>query len=242
MSKFIEEWRPIEGYEGLYEVSDWGNVRNRFGKSISKEMTKDGYLRVNLHKNGHYKHHSVHRLVAKSFIPNPENKPCVGHTKPLPNGTEDKTSNEAWNIEWMTYSENRNYGTCNERISAAQKDREFTEEHKKNISEALRNSEIFHNLVKSDEYRQKLRDAHKKNPQFNRKDLSQPVHQYTLDGTYIKTYPSAKEAARQTGLAQSNISRCCNGGFLYKGKWINVSNAYGFKWTKGTILQAPEHS
>ena len=142
----------------------------------------------------------------------------------------------------MTYPENTAYGTCIERISAAQKGREFTEEHKKNISEALKNSEIFQSMVKSDVYHQKLRDAQKDKPQLNRKDLSQPVHQYTLDWKYIKTYPSAKEAARQLGVSQCNISRCCNGGFNYKGRWINIKQAYNFIWTKDLIQQAPEHS
>lgn len=242
MSKLVEEWRPVIGFEGLYEVSDWGNVKNRFDRIIAKELTKHGYLRVHLWKNGAGKHISIHRLVAEAFIPNPENKPIVGHTKTLENGLEDKTANEAWNIEWMTYSENAVFGTCNKRISKAQKGKKITEEHKKNISEALKNSEIFQNIIHSDEYRQKLRDAQKDKPQLNRKDLSQPVHQYTLDDKYINTYPSAKEAARQLGFTQCNISRCCNGGFTYKGKWINIKSAYGFKWTKELIRPTLEHS
>lgn len=242
MSKLKEEWKPIKGYEGLYEVSDWGNVKNRHGRLMAKELVKDGYYRVHLWKNGISEHYLIHRLVAEAFIPNPENKPCVGHLKPLPDGTEDKTANEVWHLQWMTYPENAAYGTCIERISAAQKGRKLTEEHKKNISEALKNSEIFQNMVKSDEYRQKLRDAQKDKPQLNRKDLSQPVHQYTPDWKYVNTYPSAKEAARQLGVGQCNISRCCNGGFNYKGKWINIKQAYGFIWTKELIQQELERS
>ena len=185
---------------------------------------------VKLNKKGETKQFSVHRLVAEAFLPNTENKPCVGHTKPLSDGTEDKTANEAWNIAWMTYEENRNYGTLNERISASQKGRKFTEKHKKNISESLKNSEILHNLMKSPEYLEKLSKAHK-GKMLNREDMSREVKQYSLDGEFIASYPSAKEAARQTGLAQSNISRCCNGGFSYKGKWINLNSMYGFKWT-----------
>ena len=230
MSKTVEEWRPVVGYEGLYEVSDWGNVKNDKNRYLAKYKSKCGYLRVNLWKNGEMKHFSVHRLVAEAFLPNIENKPCVGHVKTLEDGTEDKTANEAWNIKWMTYKENRNYGTLNERISASQKGREFTEEHKKNISEALKNSEILHKLMKSHEYLEKLSKAHK-GKMINRKDLSREVKQFTLRGDFIKSYPSAKEAARQTGFAQTNISRCCNGGYLHKGKWVNIHQVYGFKWT-----------
>lgn len=61
--------------------------------------------------------------------------------------------------------------------------------------------------------------------------LSKPVQQFK-NGVLIAEYPSAKEASRKTGLPQSNISRCCNGGFLWRGKWINVfiTKGYVFKY------------
>lgn len=123
MSKYVEEWRDIEGYEGLYQVSDWGNVRsmnyNKTGqvKLLKQVAAKDDYLVVCLHKNGKQKEGKVHRLVAEAFIPNPQNKPIVGHTKTLDNGLEDKTANEAWNLKWMTPEENGNYGTLPQRLS-----------------------------------------------------------------------------------------------------------------------------
>ena len=242
MSKEIEEWRPIVGYEGLYEVSDWGRVRKLYVSKQAKirmlDTTRDGYKRIGLWKNGVSKHHSIHRLVAEAFIPNPDNKPCVGHIKPLPDGLEDKSANEAWNLAWMTYKENRNYGTCNERISQAQKGMEFTDEHKKNLSESLKNSEKLHKLMKSTAYLEKLSSAHK-GKMLNREDLSSQVDQIDIDtGEVLASYPSAKEASRQTGYAQSNISRCCNGGFSWKNKWFNVSNAYGFIWRK--VSNQPE--
>lgn len=236
MSKEIEEWRDIKGYEGLYQVSDWGRVRKlcrtRPSKVRKQDTTHDGYKRIGLWKNGICKHYGVHRLVAEAFLPNPENKPCVGHLKTMENGLEDTTANEPWNIAWMTYAENRNYGTCNERIRNAQKGRVFTEEHRKNLSEALKKSERFQNIVKSIEYKSKLSQIHK-GKMLNRKDLSVQVDQISqIDGEVIASFPSAKEAARQTGFAQSNISRCCNGGFSYKGTWVNVTQAYGFIWRK----------
>lgn len=249
MSKLVEEWRDIAGYEGLYQVSDWGNVRSldriintkkkkrRYkGRMLKLTNKADGYVSVNLWKNGKNKNCTVHRLVANAFIPNPENKEQVGHLKKLPDGTEDKTANEVWNLAWMTPPENSNFGTRNERISKSQKGRVFTEEHKKNLSESIKKSERWFNAVHSKEYREKLSKL-KKGKQLNRKDLSQPVYQYTLDGVFIALYPSAKQAARELGVGQCNISRCCNGGFFYKDKWINITQAYGFIWKKASTQQ-----
>ena len=137
MSRITEEWRPVVGYEGLYEVSDWGNVRSvdrtfeyyhstqgkaikrTFkGKLLKKVLNTDGYHVVTLHDENHKQREGkVHRLVAEAWIPNPENKKEVGHTKALPDGTEDRTANEVWNLEWMTREENANYGTLCERLS-----------------------------------------------------------------------------------------------------------------------------
>lgn len=132
MSKQIEEWKPVVGYEGLYEVSDWGNVksvdrwitnslgRKRFwkGQILKKVFNSDGYHIITLHDFNHKQHEGkVHRLVAEAFIPNPENKQEVGHLKTMENGLEDKTANEAWNLQWMTRPENANYGTITERLS-----------------------------------------------------------------------------------------------------------------------------
>ena len=137
MGKLKEEWRPVVGYEGIYEVSDWGNVRSvdrlieyklphaksntkrlLEGKLLKKVKNCDGYHVVTLHNQEHeQKEGKVHRLVAEAFIPNPENKSQVGHLKVLPDGTEDKTANEAWNLAWMTAEENINYGLRNERVA-----------------------------------------------------------------------------------------------------------------------------
>lgn len=130
-----EEWRTAvydgEIYEGLYKVSNLGKILSLNYKNTGKAelMTPveipNGYLQVTLSKNKERKTCYVHRLVAETFLENPENKPEVNHKD------EDKTNNfvflnedgsvdkEKSNLEWKTPKENSNHGTRNERIAKA---------------------------------------------------------------------------------------------------------------------------
>lgn len=69
------------------------------------------------------------------------------------------------------------------------------------------------------------------NNKLHYKELSKHVYQYTLDGELVNVWESASEAARQLGFTQTQISRCCNGGRFLKGKWINIKQAYGYRWS-----------
>ena len=102
-----EVWKDIEGYEGKYQVSNLGRVKSvRKQAIINPIVTKVGYERVDLWNHCQRNQQSVHRLVAKAFIPNPDNKSVVNHID------ENKRNNSAGNLEWVTESENARYGTA----------------------------------------------------------------------------------------------------------------------------------
>lgn len=97
----VEIWKPVKGYEGLYDVSDWGRVRNASKKVLRHHYDYKGYSRLNLvDSNGLKSTKAVHRLVATAFIDNPYNKPEVNHKKGM------KWDNRASMLEWVTRQEN----------------------------------------------------------------------------------------------------------------------------------------
>lgn len=178
-----EIWLPVKGYEGFYEVSNFGRVvslgrwvpnnLSKSGFAWRKERMmklghdKDGYLRVGLRKNGEIcKTKKVHRLVAEAFIPNPLNLPEVNHKD------ENKENNRVDNLEHCDTKYNINYGTRNER--SAQKRRK-------------------------------------------------KVNQYDSQRNFIKTHNSIREASKETGIPEKNITSCLTnpkrktaGGFIWE--------------------------
>lgn len=121
-----EVWKDVKGYEGLYQVSNLGNVRsldrhvwnkanNSFsmlkGRNLKQDCKDKLYKQIGLAKNGKYKKFLVHRLVAELFVLNPENKPQVNHID------ENKLNNNYLNLEWVTSSENINHGKRNDTVS-----------------------------------------------------------------------------------------------------------------------------
>ena len=118
----MEIWKDIKGYEGLYQVSNEGRIKSMKSgrwktteRILKNSLMKNGYTRVNLCKDGVYEAKDVHRLVAETFIPNIDNKPCIGHQDC------DKTNNNISNLYWCTYVENNNNPITRQRMSEGQK-------------------------------------------------------------------------------------------------------------------------
>ena len=110
----LESWRDICGYEGLYQVSNFGNVRSIKGDKIAlkkQQIKSNGYLQVQLYKNGLGKHFYVHRLVAFALVhnPNPDKYKDVNHKD------ENKANNHYSNIELCDRKYNLSYGTRTQR-------------------------------------------------------------------------------------------------------------------------------
>lgn len=115
-----EVWKDIPGYEGAYQVSNFGKVRSldrisHNGKHYKGRVLKPvpdgvGYQQVFLRKESKTKRFYIHRIVATVFLANPDNKPQVNHL----NETQ-KWNNRVDNLSWATPKENANWGTRNER-------------------------------------------------------------------------------------------------------------------------------
>ena len=179
----IEEWRPVVGYEGLYEVSNTGRVRSvdRYiknghssyrlhkGKVISLLKGEYGYIQVNLYYNGKNYKKYVHRLVAQAFIPNPDNLPQINHKD------EDKTNNRVDNLEWCTAKYNINYGTRKDKVrETAIKNGYWT-----GLRSGLSKKEYNH--IYYQENTDKLKEYNQKYYQENRDSICEQKRSYYQD-------------------------------------------------------------
>lgn len=184
----IEEWKPIEDYDGLYEISNMGRVRSISRVTIDKNGNMHSvpsrilktkarvgkgtiqYAIVALCKNGNIHAQSVHRLVAKAFVPNPDNKPFVDHID------TDPSNNRADNLRWVTQHENALNPLTREHNSRSKKGHKgYLVRHSEETRRKL--SEIKRGTVFSDVHREKLSKSKSKyyeTPE-NRKKCGQSV-------------------------------------------------------------------
>ena len=107
-----EKWKDIAGYEGIYQISNLGRVKNTVTKEIKKQSDNGkGYKSVNLWKQNKGQTFYIHRLVAGAFIENTLNKPEVHHID------SDRSNNTVENLTWVTTKENNNLGKHIERMT-----------------------------------------------------------------------------------------------------------------------------
>ena len=143
----MEEWKYIPNYEKKYLVSNEGRIKSlKYGKEriLYQYLDTHGYYLVALSINGKVKRYHVHRLVAESFIPNLDNKPCIDHINGL------KTDNRSCNLRWVTHIENMHNpityskyfkplsNETKKKLSEIAKTRHQREETKQKISDSLK--------------------------------------------------------------------------------------------------------
>lgn len=178
-----EVWKPIENYEGYYEISNTGKIKSLERKANTKnsssrkvnsrdiKLTNNGmYYVVGLAKSGRTRQHYVHRLVAQAFIPNPENLKFVNHKD------GDKLNNKVDNLEWCTIEYNNRHAFKNGLIKIAKG----------------RENKMFGRYGKN---------ANK----------SKPVYQYDLDYNFIKKWDCQRDVQRELGFSEKSISNCVLG-------------------------------
>ena len=198
MESIAEIWKDVQGYEGLYQVSNLGRVKSlgRFvdrlasGHCWQKERilkpnkTKYGYLNVRLCKDSRTKDFKVHRLVALAFIPNPENKPQIDHIN------ADKTNNTVNNLRWVTCKEN-----INNPLTLVKKIGKNNYLYGKNLSEETKQKIRKAHLGKkiSEETKEKLRG--KNNPR------SRSIKNLNTN----EVFDSVRNAGKKYGVRHSSI-------------------------------------
>ena len=176
----MEEWRAVPGYEGLYEVSNTGNVKSLIKNKIIKGfINRSGYRLVGLSKNGIRKKITIHRLVAQVFIENPDNLPEVNHKD------EDKTNNNVDNLEWCDRKYNNNYGTVNIRrretlikngyctsLSREEYNKKWRENNKDYHKKWLENNKDYHKKWRENnkDYQHKYYQDHKEERRLYMRD------------------------------------------------------------------------
>ena len=144
-----EQWKPIQEFNGEYEVSNLGRVRSMkryygmVGRIMPQTIQRTGYYAVTFHMNNKAYCRKVHRLVIEAFTPNPDNLPTINHID------GNKLNNHVSNLEWCTYQANMQHAV---RTGLTHPHR-WTDDERKQISERNKGQRV------SDEQRAKLSAA-----------------------------------------------------------------------------------
>lgn len=229
-----EIWKDIPGFEDGYMISNLGRVYSKYTKKIRKTQFARGYESVTLKRDEKQHCLFVHRLVAQTFLSNPDNLPIVNHKD------ENPMNNCADNLEWCTYSYNNSYNDIAKRKSKKFQKKVYVYDKEGNLAkeyssvgEAERdingsNGSIsmacrgllytYLNKVWSYEPLEKEQILQRfklscggSGSQKNRPSISKEVNQFDLEMNFIASYPSAREAGRILGFSSSLITGVCRG-------------------------------
>lgn len=260
-----EIWKDIPGYNGRYQASNLGKVRSTDrvviksngslqlykGRILKTTESTGGYLYVAVSKEQNkFISRRLHRLIAKTFIPNPNNYPQINHIN------ENKKDNRAENLEWCDNKYNVNYGHRAEKFIASMRNnktlskevnqydlkgnylRSFpsTAEAARYLNRntapevtSCRIGQCCRHLYKKGNaaygYLWEFATNNNKGNSIPKLQIGTPIYQYTLDNCLVKKWENAAIAAKELGLSNANISRAC--------KYQRTCG--GFKWSKTII-------
>lgn len=211
-----EIWKDIKGYEGYYQVSNLGRVKSvaRVIQRKSKPYTvkekilkarpdKDGYRYLVLCVNCKTKTTSIHRLVAQTFIPNPDNLPCINHKD------ENPANNNVENLEWCTYSYNNTY---NDLAHRRMKNVDFAKRTSNTNWELRKLHTDFAKRTKNTDYEAIAKKRRK------------PVIQYDKNWNFIKQWECVNDIAKEYDVTPDAIRAHC------LGKIKNLTAGYRWRY------------
>ena len=201
-----EIWKEIQGFEGLYAVSNRGRVKSlKSGRIIGGTYNSHGYNYVKLKD----KNYNIHRLVALAFIPNPQKLPYINHID------EDKTNNNVGNLAWCTASENTRHSThkysC--RINQLTLDGELVKVWGSSHQIERETGYNQGNILKCcrGKYKQAYGFCWEYADMSQQRKFNHPVAAITKDGDFVAEYRSAAEASRCLKISATQIYFCLNG-------------------------------
>lgn len=170
-----EQWKPIQEFNGEYEVSNLGRVRSMkryygmVGRIMPQTIQRKGYYAVTFHMNNKAYCRKVHRLVIEAFTPNPDNLPCINHID------GNKLNNHVSNLEWCTYQHNMQHAVS----TGLTHPHRWTDDERKQISERNKGQ------IVTPEQREKISQALKgrKHPEVSERQKGKPLSRKAIEAS-----------------------------------------------------------